>query len=155
MPHASYMSLVYRKNQWIAIPRLYLYWWSINIVLRYILHNKVDTGLPKKNQFPTSVATLHHPLVFKINVVLYPSSLALSIHVSAINTTEGSLSFTWTNSPSSFPVHRFPSPRQFHTWRGCLTTSTNISDDEPSTFETWIFLLGNSGGIYCFHSTFA
>ena len=41
------------------------------------------------------------------------SSLASSASVSAMNTTEGSLARII--SPSSFPVCRFPSPRQFHT----------------------------------------
>ena len=40
-------------------------------------------------------------------------SLASSAHVSAINTTEGT--FARITTSSSFPVRRFPSPRQFQT----------------------------------------
>ena len=40
-------------------------------------------------------------------------SLTSSAHVSAKNTTEGF--FAHTKSASSFSVHGFPSPRQFHT----------------------------------------
>ena len=40
------------------------------------------------------------------------SSLTSSVRVSAKKTTKGS--FTYIISTSSLPIHRFPSPRQFH-----------------------------------------
>ena len=47
----------------------------------------------------------------KFNLILISSSLAISSHVSAKNTTEGSCALI--KSPSSYSVSRFPSLRQF------------------------------------------
>ena len=72
----------------------------------------------------------------KLILLKVRSSLTLSAHVSAINTTEGS--FACINLTSSFSVRGFPSPQQFHNNR---LIASSRADYQPSPISYfWLHL---------------